>query len=349
MYNKLFFLLSFMLCLVIASCDDEHNANMDDGGDGIVAPFWEHSHLAFAGLEGNVSKVVETSYSLSEEDETESATLLDMSFNAAGQMTYYNSTGMEPATRGVWLTMACYSYQYDDNGRMIQATVTPVGDVPVVYHLTYGEHTQYVPLIFPLGAMDFFLVKGLQSIASEDGTISYTFDGEKAAYKQEAWMGDTETVYAYAADSSYPEKKVVTTSRNGVVVNEETTLYTYSEEGRLLKKDVRTMEEDTEIERKIINYADVDGQLLFPVSLKMDLNGFMADWTYAYDADNRLQQINYIENKGSEEEVTDKEEYYYLSVDSNGNWTDSKQLRSSRVDLSHIDGIIGIRRVITYQ
>lgn len=347
--NKFFFLLSFMLCLVIASCDDEHNANIDDDGEETATPFWEHSHLTFAGLKGDVIKVIETSYSLSEEDETEPATLLDMSFNAAGQMTYYNSTGMEPVTRGVWLTMAYYSYQYDDNGRMIQATVTPVGDVPIVYHLTYGEHAQYIPLIFPLGAMDFFLVKGLQSITSEDGATSYTFDGGKAAYKQEAWMGDTETVYFYAADSSYPEKKVVTTSRNGVVLNEETTLYTYGEEGRLLKKDVRTMEDGTETERTITNYADVDGQLLFPVSFKMDLNGFMADWTYAYDADNRLQQIDYIENKGSEDEATDKEEYHYLVVDSNGNWTDSKQLRSSRVDLSHTDGTIGVRRVITYQ
>ena len=346
--NKSFYLLTIVLCLVIASCDDEHNVNGGEGnGD---TSFWAQSHTTLVGVKGMVSRVTENTYALKDGAEIDPATLLDMSFNAADRMTYYNATGMEPETpetRGVWQTMAYYSYQYDRDGKMVQATVTPVGDEPMVYHLTYDEHAQYVPLIFPLGGMDFFLVKGLKSIVSEDETVSYTFDGTKASYKQEAWTGDIETVYSYAADSPYPVKKVVTTSRGEDILGVETTTYTYGEKGRLLKTDVRALEGGAETLRTITNYAEA--QSLLPLSVKMDMGGFMADWTYTYNSELRLQKVDYIENKGSEDEVTDKEEYEYTSADSNGNWTDSKQLQSSIVNMSHLDGLIGVRRTIIYQ
>lgn len=348
--NKFLYLLVIMMCLVIASCDDEHSVNIDDGGE-TETPFWENSHRVFAGLDGSVKRVTETTYTLAGEVEVEPVTLLDMSFNEAGRLTYYNATGMEAQTRSVWQTMAYYSYQYDDNGRMTKATVTSVGDEPVTYNLTYGEHTNYVPLIFPLGPMEFFLVKGLKTITSEDGTISYEYDGEKAAYTQAGWMGDTETQYVFAAGNPYPVKKVVTTSRDGEVLSEETTTYTYDAGGRLLKEDAKAMENTgdglLETERTVTKYAD--GKFLLPVSTLKDMaGGFTFDWSYTYDSNSHLQQIDYFENKGTADEVVAKEVYEYLSKDNNGNWTDSKQLQSGLINWRHVDGLVGVSRQIFY-
>ncbi|WP_294554390.1 hypothetical protein [uncultured Bacteroides sp.] len=340
--NKFLYLL-IILCLVIASCNDEHNDEKPDA----KIPFWENSHLAFFGLKGSVSRVVESTYSFDKGSEIEEENVIfDMRFNSAGQITYYNPTGGEPLSRDVWQTVACYSYEYDGNGRLIKATVTPLGDDPLVYTLNYGEHTNYVPLIFPLGKMEFFLVKGLQSITSEDGSISYIYDDGKAAYEEETWSGNIETEYLYESGSSYPAKKVVTISRGVTVMSEESTMYTYDTEGRLLTQDDRTIEDGIESVRTITRYAE--GQLLLPVVKKMDMGATIFDWIYTYDSKNCLQRVQYIENEGSEDEITDKEEYTYLSYDTYGNWTDSRQLQSSVVDWSHTDGTVGVRRNFTY-
>ncbi len=351
--NRFPYILALMLCLVIASCDDEKPGTDEPGNGGgseIETSFWEHTHAALAGLKGAVDRVTETTYALEGGAEIEPVVQLDMSFDAGGRMTFYNATGMEPEvpeTRGVWQTLAYYAYRYDENGRMIQATVTPVGDVPVVYHLTYAEHTQYVPLIFPLGSMEFFPVKGLKSIVSEDGTVSYSFDGVKASYKQEMWTGDVEMVYSYTEDSPYPSQKAVTTSRGAEILSMETTVYTYGEQGRLAKTDVRVLEGEEETLRTITNY--VGEQSLLPLSVRMDAGGFRMDWDYTYTDEFALQRVEYTENRGSEEEVTDREVYEYTSVDGNGNWTDSKQWQSGRVDMAHQDGLVGVRRAVTYR
>lgn len=370
--NRFIYFVCIMLCLAVASCDDGHSPALE-GGDGTggsdgtdqpgkpdgedtpqepAVSFWEHTHLAFTGLKGVVDNVKETIYVLPDGAEPYITELLDMSFDAEGRMTFYNSTGQQVPTRGWGPEMNSYAYEYDDLGNMVRATVTPVGDAPVTYNLTYGEHAVYVPLLFPLGPMEFFLVKGLQSIVSEDGAVAYTFDGETASLTESGWAGSTQTVYAYAAGSPYPSEKRVTTTRGGTVLSEETTRYTYGEEGRLLKTDVRMLEHNgeslSESMRTVTVYAEE--LLLQPASVMRDIaGGFTQDYAYTYDAgNNRLLQVAYAENKGAPDEVTAKEEYNYLAADNNGNWTDSKQLQSGLVDWKHVDGWVGVRRRISY-
>lgn len=330
-----------VLCLVIVSCNDEHNDKKLEA----KIPFWECSHLAFFGLKGPVSRVVEATYSL-DEDTDEENIILDMCFNSDGQITYYNPTDIVPSTQDVWQTIAQYSYEYDEDGKLIKVIVTPLESEPLVYTLQYSGHSKYVPLIFSLGKIDFFLVQGLQSITRGDGAISYLYDGEKAVYEENTWSGDKKTEYLYESGSLYPTKKVVTTSRGETILNEETTIYTYDIEGRLLTQDVRTTEDGIESYRTIIRY--VEGKSLLPITKKMDMGTNIFDWSYTYDSNNFLQRVQYIENEASEDEITDKEEYTYISYDTYGNWTESKQLQSSLVDWSHADGTIGVRRKFTY-
>lgn len=221
-----------------------------------------------------------------------------------------------------------------------------MGEEPVVYTLQYGDHSNYIPLIFPLGKMDFFLVKGLRSITNEDGSVSYLYNGEEAVYEEETWNGNIKTEYLYETGTSYPTKKVVTTSRGGTVLGEEITRYVYDANGRLLSQDVRSIENGAETVRTIIRYAE--GQFLLPVTKKMDMGTTIFDWSYIYDSKDCLQQVLYIQNGGSEDEITDKEEYTYLSFDDYGNWTNSRQLQSSLVDWFHSDGLIGVRRNFIY-
>lgn len=335
-----------LLCLVIAACNDEHND--EPPPPPAETFFWDASHVTFAGLSGPVRKVVETTYSLMEGENGEETVTFQMEFDAAGRLVYYNPNGMEPPTRDVWQTLAYYSYRYDEKGRMIEATVTPLGGEPVVYDLKYGDHTTYVPLIFPLGPHDFFLVKGLESITVADGSISYEFDGTKAVYKKEgAWTGDVITEYLYQENNPCPIQRIETTSRGSKVLSVRITGYTYDPQGRLLAQDTKLVENEVESERTIIRYADT--QYLLPVSRKTDFGGsFLMDWLYTYDFENRLLRIDYIENKGAADEVSAHEKYTYLSTDGYGNWTDSRQEQSSLVNWDHADQLIGVRRTFSY-
>lgn len=344
--NRILYLL-IMLCLVIVSCDDEHNDIPPE--ESVATPFWEHSHLSFTGLNGPVKRLVETTSILSEkvDGEQENRMSLEVRFNSGGQMTYYNPIGEVGETRGsVWQSLAYYSYRYDEKGRMVEAVVTELGGEPIVYTLQYGEHDCYVPLIFPLGNMDFFLIKGLRSINSADGTVSYVFNGGNAAYRTTLWTGDIETKYTYEKGNPYPMRRVVTTSRNNTIVETETTVYSYLSDGELSAEDICKVQEGVEAQRTVIRYQAK--QFCLPISKKIDMGTFIYDWLYQYDEENHLKSIEYIENKGSEDEMSQKEEYTYLSFDSYGNWTVSQQVQNSFVDWSHGDGVMSVRREILY-
>ena len=297
-----------------------------------------------------MKEVVESLSAMSENDgEGEPEISEVIRFNAAGQMTEYRPNGEETVrSRGVWQSLANYAYRYDEQGRMVQAIVTEQGSDPIVYMLQYGNHGYYVPLLFPLGTFDFFLVKDLQSITTEDGSVSYTFDEEKvlAVTLSASWMGEVETRYVYPEGSVYPATKTVTTTRGGEVTGLETTTYSYGANGALATIDFREIQDGTEIQRMRINYAD--GQLLLPVSKKTDIGGGIYDWTYRYDAERRLIGIDYVENKGAEDELSATEEYDYIQTDSYGNWTQSVRQQQSAVDWAHEDGTFKVYRKIMY-
>lgn len=345
--NKLLFILPFLS--VITSCGDtEPEAPEVIPPELPVVSFWDgQSHLAMMGWKGNVNAVKESSYleslELRNEDE-EVISSVEWKFDADGHLTYYNPTGIEPVTytRDVWQTMACYSYEYDEAGKMVKAIVNDFSGEPVIYTLTYGKREVYVPLIFPLGAYEFFLVKGLESISSEDGSHSYSFDGNKISYITESWSGISTTTFEYHAESLYPVRKIVTQGRGGVITNTEVTSYIYNDDGSLASTDKIVKEGEIEVERTMIRFVPSS---LLPASRLTDAGG-QFDWTYRYNENNWWTEVSYKEDLGEEMEAT--ETSIYTQKDAAGNWIEAMQQQNSKVDWSHYDSSVRVTRIISY-
>ncbi len=359
------FTLTISLCLIIASCDDKHNGypetpepvpeepgtNEPDIDEPVEqTAFWEHTHLAFMGLKGAVNTITERSRSHTGNITEESVIFFEARFNEDGMFTYYNSTGveMQPATRGnVWVSPSYYVYKYNDSGRISKVIVNTIGEVPVEYTLTYGEHTNYVPLIFPVGPMEYFLVKGLESITSSDRTVQYIFDGTEASYTSETWMGQVKTVFRYGLENVYPIQKIATTTIEGVLQATETTRYTYDERGGLVSTDYKAEDGEGQVtERTITRYHEKT--LLLLKSKVTDAYGTTMDWSYTYNVDNLPLKFDFVMGKGSEDEVNDEEHYEYLTFDKQENWIDSKQKQSSFISEMHQDQEVYVCREISY-
>lgn len=345
--NKLLFILP--LLSVITSCGDTEPETPE-----IIPPelpvtsFWERqSHLAMMGWKGNVNTVKESSYLVSLEvwnKDEEAISSIEWKFDANGHLTYYNPTGIEPVTyiRDVWQTVACYSYEYDESGKMVKAIVNDFSGEPVIYTLAYGKHESYVPLIFPLGAYEFFLVKGLESISSEDGSISYSFDGNTASYISESWSGTSTTTFEYTAESLYPVQKTVTQERGGVITNTEVISYVYNDDGSLASTDKIVKEGENEVERTVTRF--ISSSLL--LASRLTDAGGQLDWTYKYNENNWWTEVSYKEDLG--EEIEAKETSAYTQKDAIGNWTEAMQQQNSQVDWSHFDSSVRVNRIISY-
>ena len=299
------------------------------------------------GWKGNVNTVKESSYLVSLEvwnKDEEAISSIEWKFDANGHLTYYNPTGIEPVTyiRDVWQTVACYSYEYDESGKMVKAIVNDFSGEPVIYTLAYGKHESYVPLIFPLGAYEFFLVKGLESISSEDGSISYSFDGNTASYISESWSGTSTTTFEYTAESLYPVQKTVTQERGGVITNTEVISYVYNDDGSLASTDKIVKEGENEVERTVTRF--ISSSLL--LASRLTDAGGQLDWTYKYNENNWWTEVSYKEDLG--EEIEAKETSTYTQKDAIGNWTEAMQQQNSQVDWSHFDSSVRVNRIISY-
>lgn len=332
--NKILYL--FVLVFLMA-CEDSDTPSPK-------SLFWEHSHASLMGLKGDVRRVVESTYlldALPGEEENK----IEYTFNASGRLTYYNPTGIEPATSTRWVGVASvvYSYQYDSFGRMVEALVTELGELPRSYTLTYGEHDCYVPLIFPVGPLPFFLVKGLVSIESSDGLVSYQFKENKASYSQSSWGGVTETVYEYEPGQPYPLSERIILTRNGDLLETTTTRYTFNADGALLSTVMDRVdgESNETLEHTTLHYRS--GKFPQIASKTMVSGSDSFEWEHTYDSKDlplgALCKINGI--------YADKEESYsFTSFDDRGNWIDSRQTLSSLIDWTHQDITLGVRREI---
>lgn len=347
LFNKLLFILP--LFSVITSCDDTEPETPEvNPPESPVTSFWEgQSHCAMMGWKGSIKAVDEKSYPVSSgtlNDEEDPLSSCNWKFDANGHLFYYNPTGIEPepSTRGVWQTMACYSYEYDESGRLIRAMVDDFSSEPIVYTLTYENHDIYVPLIFPLGTYEYFLVKGLKSIVSDNGSITYTYKDHKSSYVTESWSGTSTTTFEYNAESVYPVRKTITLSRDDVVLSTEVTSYIYNKDGSLTSTDKIVKEGEKEVERTVTRYAE---STLVPLSILTDAGGQM-DWTYIYNEDNWLMEVSYKEDLN--DGIDSKETTDYIQIDTVGNWSVAMQQQSNMVDWSHIDGSVKIIRNIEY-
>lgn len=348
-------IFSLSLCGVTISCSDTEPETPEVLPPESPVIFWEQSHLAIIGWTGKVNEVKETSYLSSEDDgsgdEDDEISSTQWKFDEMGHLAYYNPTGLEPTalSRGIWQDFAAYFYEYDELGRLEKAIVDDFSGTLVKYELAYGEHSRYVPLVFPLGAFDFFLVKGLESITcttdGEDVTMTYRYTGNEASYSTESWTGLTTTVYEYTGDEVYPARKAVTVSHNDAIVNQETTSYTYNSDGSLLRTDTSVKEGETETERTIKRYLAGSLQI---TSQKTDAGGQTFDWEYTYDKNNCWISASYVQDKGTEDEMTANETSVYSGADNNGNWIKAVQKQNSLLNPVHADGTVKVCRDISY-
>ena len=345
--NKLLFILP-LICVITSCGDTELEAPEIIPSEPSVISFWEEqSHLVMMGWKGKVNAVKESSYIVPFERQSkdeEAVSSSEWKFDISGHLIYYNPTSIEPTiyARDVWQVMACYSYGYDKAGKMVKVIVNDFSGDPVIYTLTYGEHEVFVPLIFPLGIYDFFLVKGLESISDADGSVLYTYSGNKAIYTTESWSGVTSTTFEYDEGVMYPVRKIVTLKRGGVIANMEITSYLYNEDGSLASSDKIVKEGENEVERTVVRYM---ASTLLPVSKLTDAGGQL-DWTYKYDDNNWWTEITYKEH--FEEEAEAKELSIYTRKDAFGNWTEAVQQQNNMVDWSHPDSSVKVNRIISY-
>ena len=345
--NKLLFILP-LICVITFCGDTELEAPEIIPSEPSVISFWEEqSHLVMLGWKGKVNAVKEFSYIVPFERQSkdeEAVSSSEWKFDISGHLIYYNPTSIEPTiyARDVWQVMACYSYGYDKAGKMVKVIVNDFSGDPVIYTLTYGEHEVFVPLIFPLGIYDFFLVKGLESISDADGSVLYTYSGNKAIYTTESWSGVTSTTFEYDEGVMYPVRKIVTLKRGGVIANMEITSYLYNEDGSLASSDKIVKEGENEVERTVVRYM---ASTLLPVSKLTDAGGQL-DWTYKYDDNNWWTEITYKEH--FEEEAEAKELSIYTRKDAFGNWTEAVQQQNNMVDWSHPDSSVKVNRIISY-
>lgn len=349
--NKLLFILPF-LSVVITSCSDTASEIPEVLPPESPAVFWEQSYLSMLGWKGCVKEVKETSFQKLEDIENEEEfSSVRWKFDDRGHLTYYNPTGVESETfsRNVWQTFASYSYEYDESGKLIKAIVDDFSGTLTTYVLKYGEHTRYVPLVFPFGAFDFFIIKGLESITcttdDENETIACQYDGNIVSCTTESWSGLITTVYDYVESENYPVKRTTTVTRDGVIEHQETTAYVYNTDGSLSLVDTSVQEENIEIERTKIRY--LEGTLNITTQ-KTDAGGQTFDWTYSYDKAGKWIAASYLQDKDSEDEMTANESCVYSRQDSNGNWIETIQQQSSLVNPLHADGTVKVYRTITY-
>lgn len=350
--NKLLFILP--LISVITSCGDTTPEIPEVTPPESPAVFWEQSHLSMLGWKGNVKEVKETSFLQldgTEGEEGEEFSSAKWKFDNGGRLTYYNPTGIEPEvlSRGIWQDFASYFYEYDESGRLSKVIVDDFSGTLTTYALKYGEHAKYVPLIFPLGPFEFFMVKGLESIIctvdGEDDSTTYQYSENKASSSKESWVGLETTIYEYLESGNYPFKKTVTLARGESIESQETTLYSYNVDGSLSLVDISVKEMNTEIERTKKRYLTGTLQL---VSQKTDAGGQTFDWTYSYDENNRWLSTSYIQDKGSSDEVVMNESCNYSMIDHKQNWLETIQIQNSMVDFTHADGTVKVCRDISY-
>lgn len=305
------FLLAALL-LAAAGCSDS------DGGQAPARSVWDLSHRDYLLLRNNVSHVEE---SVTEEDE-EPFTLCEMQFDAAGRLTLYNTTGMEPdagtfAVRSAWISPEAVRYEYDPAGRMIRAEVYALGEAePTVYRIGYGTHGLYVPVPFRFADKPLWLLRGVSTITGSDG-YSLRCDGETAsAETAETWEGKRLMTITFKDD--YPGRSVTTVTQGGETLFTTTVDYRWDRAGRLLRSSEEVAYTDgSGTQTEVIEY---DHALLLSPLRKTasvdDETAYVFVWTYF---GNGLPGTgSYVEGQGFTDTPFEKS---YSGEDAHGNWT----------------------------
>lgn len=343
--KNLFFipLLALSLVLNLTACSDD-----DDAPGLIICPpesaFWELPHTRFLGLNGEVKKLKETVWADVEGEEEEGTTTL-MHFNTYGQLTYYNPTGVEE-NRWIGMPMDSYTYVYDEQHRLQQACISTLNGGQTCYTLTYGNDNRYIPLPFALGTMDFFLVKGITDIKAEGTAFTCTRTPATVTYitQMKGWRETIEihTEYTYKEGNPYPQNCKIWEIHDGTETDVERTTYTFSTNGRLLKR-IRHDYEDNTIQTTEKQTFHASLPLCLNDTETSDSDQLLFRHAYTYEAHGWLSAVTKIQNGKTEQET-----YAYTKTDTQGNWTEGHFTWSSRVDPAHWNGSFRITRDLHY-
>lgn len=309
-------------------------------------PFWEQAHTTFLGLKGNVKGLIESQWE-DVDGEAFEGNRTWTEFNTAGRITYYNPTGVEE-NRWIGMEMNSYRYLYDEQNRPTQAVVTSLGEAQCSYTLTYSNSSRYVPLPFALGALDFFLVRGLTAVEAEGIDFSGSLTENSVTYTTvtPGFRGDTETTVTYHYDegTSYPTTCTVTESYGDEIISRELTQYEFAANGRLMARTLHLYEDDQELEINKQTYHSSLPLQLYTTEITNCENQERTQMLYTYDTQDRLTFITRTDPDGT----TSEETYLYTQTDPTGNWTEGQFTWSSHVNLNHWDGTFRFTRTLIY-
>ena len=282
-----------LLLFSITACEDD---TLSAGNDNPAVPentyIWDNPHTSFFGLKGNVSNVHQQMINpvTGESEEAEDPFhVTDYSFDAKGNLTYYNGTGAEPATRMLGVDLNYFKYTYDEQGRMNTVAIYTLGTAfPAIYTISYNEQERYVPLPFPFGKMNFFCIKGVEQITGPAGNISEWKSDNAFVHTQITNAGSlfetrTETVYAYKdTETLFPESATTTMYANEELESTENIHYQWNEKGALLFSKQESYAADGTLEVSVVtNYSKTVP--LAPVLARTDAQSYVTEIAYSYD------------------------------------------------------------------
>lgn len=311
---KTHYLFLAALLFTAAGCSDS------DGGGNSCVSVWDISHRDYMLLHGNVSHVAEF---FSEEGE-EPFMLSEAKFDAAGRLTWYNTTGMDysigteaSSTRSAWISPEAAAYEYDLAGRMSRVEIHALGEEePTVYEIAYGAHGLYVPVPFHFADKPLWLLRGVTRITGSDG-YSLECDGKTAASESpETWEGKKRTTIAF--DGDYPAHEVTTTAQDDEVLFTTTIDYEWDSFGRLLRSSEKMADAASgDSQATVVDYDHT--LLLSPMRTTVSVNGETSYvFVCTYFGNGLPGTGDYTQGRGFSEMPFEKN---YSEEDAAGNWT----------------------------
>lgn len=327
---------------VLTACSNDETIWSPPPPDPVVC--WDRPHTVFLGLNGSVRQITETQWEPTDGEDIE-ANRTWMAFDAAGHITYYNPTGIEPG-RMMGFSLNSYTYDYDEQQRLTQVRIEAPGEEPQVYTLTYGTGRRRVPLPVSLGPLDFFLLPGVERIEAEgtDFTCTQT-DTEVHFITHTPLMRDmleTTVTYSYDKGGIYPRSRTVTDSYGGETLHEEQTAYRFGTDGRLTQTTTVVREPGEEPVRTLCTYHAT--WFLQPAELRVSSADILTDsYIYTYDVYGRPTAV-----ERRREDSSHQETFVYTQVDEAGNWCEATYNWSTLVDLNHPTGMFRVTRDIRY-
>jgi hypothetical protein len=353
-YNWKILLCGVGMTLLVA-CNEQEPIAPSNGS----SVFWNQPHSTFMGMKGHVQEIQETHY-FEEEGCWYEGDVSRLTFSPEGHITAYQPTVFTetgtwtasaqpslPSKRSFSERLCDYTYHYEHQ-RLTGITINEWGaDMPVVFHLTYGTSSRFIPLPCPLGTQAFFLIQGIATITADGIDFTMEQEGNTLVYtmKQQTWRGTLveQTSYEYEAGTHYPTRSTTTTTLRDIEQTRTETLYTFAPGGALQTTQSTTFENSSATGSTTCRYRN--GSLLLPSSRNIvPAEGATYTLLYEYDRYENLVSVT----RSAEGETAQAETILYESYDAAGNWTTSFASQSSQVDPNHNDATIRTERSIRY-